>query len=697
MLEHLLHLAANGRWSMLRHWLQDFASRLPETARFEDPAERIERLKRLLAPRPELIDLLEIRLSAEWLLNSERISPWRQAIGGAVGWLPRAATNPGGRWMAVPVLLTGPGRRATVRYFVAGRLDTEHAVPLLPLWAEALCDPSAKEAMTTAANLSSAPGVVFHLFPLLTPGIGVAVCGPSLGLPLAMAFRQLVTNERPTLAVVATGALGEEGDLKAVSGLTAKGLAAWRHRFRHMVYPAANRPPKGIPDLESLPAADLDEALVSALLAGRNGPGSKRTFARMLVDAEAFVAHCPAVPADWIDLARRTGWMEDVRARVLADADRLADLARRIERLIDAGRYRQAASVASLVPPVVVETLPETHLESGFRWAVNCLALANRRGQVTEAAEWDRAGAALAQRAVDSGQPEGVAHYTNIAFVHRAQGRYHFSPDLPETLVTLETGLARLAEARRETGFAVDKGYGALCGTLAQHYGFCGPDWMDATERYIEKARRAFGGGAVPSRRNDWLRPLNYRCYARLDAGDRAGAHAALMAYLETECWDEIMQKVAALDRWQQALLARFLADAGTSAAMEKYLDWAAGTAPTVPAVHPWPLWGHNLGRMAQRVRGAETADRYYRGALARCQHAGMGPTVRVMALLPLAGLDALGRLEPAVADKEINAVRQAAAHLDPAHFRPVFEMDPASLLTLVRDNPRRLFPFSYR
>jgi hypothetical protein len=47
--------------------------------------------------------------------------------------------------------------------------------------------------------------------------------------------------------------------------------------------------------------------------------------------------------------------------------------------------------------------------------------------------------------------------------------------------------------------------------------------------------------------------------------------------------------------------------------------------------------------------------------------------------------------------ENEISAVRQAAAHLDPEHFRPVFEMDPVSLLTLVRDNPRRLFPFSYR
>jgi hypothetical protein len=464
-----------------------------------------------------------------------------------------------------------------------------------------------------------------------------------------------------------------------------------------MVYPAANRTPKGVSDLEWIPAADLDEALVLALLAGRNGSGSKRTFARMLVDAEAFVAHCGSVPADWIDWAGETGRLEGIVTQVLADTERLADLARRIERFTDAGRYRQAASVASLVAPAAVASLPETHLESGFRWAIDCLTLANRRGQVTEAVEWDRVGATLTKRAVDTGQTDAVAHYTNIAFVHREQGHYHFTPDLPEILFTLEAGLAQVADARRAMGSAVDKTYGALCGTLAQHYGFCGPEWMAATERYIEKARRAFGGGDVPSRRQDWLRPLNYRCYARLDAGDMAGAQGDLMAYLETSDWDEVMQKVAALDRWQQALLARFLADAGTTEAMETYLDRVAHLVPTVPAVHPWPLWVNNLGRMAQQARQTETAERYYRTALARCRHAGIGPTVQVMALLPLAGLDALGRLDADIVGREINAVRRAAAHLDPGHFRPVFEMGPAPLLTLIRDNPRRLFPFSYR
>jgi hypothetical protein len=201
----------------------------------------------------------------------------------------------------------------------------------------------------------------------------------------------------------------------------------------------------------------------------------------------------------------------------------------------------------------------------------------------------------------------------------------------------------------------------------------------------------------VPERRPDWLRLLNYRCYARLDAGDREGARGALMDYLEAVDWDEVTQEVAALDRWQHALLARFLADAGPPEALRHYLDRAAAMIQTAPPVHPWQLWANNLGRMAWRIKDAGAAERYFRCALERCRQGGMGPTVQVMALLPLAGLHALGRLEGEGVENEISAVRQAAAHLDPEHFRPVFEMDPVSLLTLVQDNPRRLFPFSYR
>ena len=703
MLDHLCFLAGNGRWPMLAGCLQDLARPLLEKKAEDDLSTVLVRLKDLLRERPALLDLLELRLAAECLLAPTRGSPPVAAVPEVDGclrrWLPLAAVAPGvvGRWISVPVVLVENGRGAAVRYFIAGRLPGDCAVPLLSPWAEVLCDSSARVAILRAARLSQEPEAVFHLFPLLAPKPGVAICGPSLGLPLAIGLRQLSAGEAFPAGVAATGELTEDGGLVPVNGLSAKCAAAARQRFKHMVYPAAAPDPEVDPDLELHPAADLNEAMVKALLAGKGWRGPNRVFARMLDDADAFVAHCATVPAQWIDWAGGTGRLDAIVARIGRDAERLTDLARRMERLIDTGRHREAAAIGALLPPATVAAFPEAMLESGFRWAVDCLTLANRCGRVTEAAEWDRVAASLVQRAVDAGQPDAMAHYMNIAFVHQEQGRYRFRPDLPETLVTLETCLSQLAEIRRAMGVMVDKGYGALCGTLAQHYGFCGPHWLETTDDYIARARRAFGAGAVANRRNDWLRPLNYRCYARLDAGDMAGAQADLMAYLETESREEIWQKIAALDRWQHALLARFLADAGPAEALRHYLDRAAGMIQAAPQVHPWQLWANNLGRMAWRIKDAGAAERYFRCALERCRQGGMGPTVQVMALQPLAGLHALGRLEGEEVENEISSVRQAAAHLDPEHFRPVFEMDPNSLLTLVQDNPRRLFPFSYR
>ncbi|MFA7426257.1 MAG: S16 family serine protease, partial [Desulfosarcinaceae bacterium] len=256
MLDRLCFLAQNGRWPMLTGWLHDPSQRLLETARIDDSAEDCARLKRLLAPRPALMDLLEIRLAADWLLAPETFSPalvrWLENVG-AGRWLAPGAATPAGRWLAVPVLFTDAGGEATVRYFVAGRLPAEAFVPLLPSWAQKLCDPSARAAMDVAASLAATPGWCFHLFPLMAPGNGIAVCGPSLGLPLAMALRQLGANGMPTVAVAATGVLTPKGELKPVSGLREKGLAAWRHRFRQVVCPAANRLPKDVSALEWLP------------------------------------------------------------------------------------------------------------------------------------------------------------------------------------------------------------------------------------------------------------------------------------------------------------------------------------------------------------------------------------------------------------------------------------------------------------
>ncbi len=703
MIERLSFLAANGRLAMLAAWLADPARPLtdcPAAGRLRQPFQRLEAL---LAQRPDLVGLLELRLVTDWLLGPARLAAetgdWLRGNGLMARWLPAAAAAPGARarWICIPVLLAGSRERAVVRHLIAGRLQTDEAVPLLAPWAQSLCDREAQGAIATAARLAGSPETVFHVFPLLAPGNHLVLGGASLGLPLAVGLWQLGTGADFPPGVALTGVLADDGTLGPVRALAAKCQAAGARGFGHLVYPKANRPPEGRTDLCLYSAAEWNEAAILALLAGQDQSGALRTFARMLADAGAFVAHCAGVPADWIEWAARNQRLDAVRAQILADPDLLGDLARQVQKLTEAGRTAEATSLCRLVPPGTAQTLEDPMLESAFCWAVNCLDLANRRGQVIQAAAWDQAGAALFQRACGGGSPEAMARHANSAFVHREQGRYHFSPPIPVTLEALLRRFARRAEEDRAMGCPVHPVLGALCGTLAQHYGFCGPGWIESCEAHVRQAQRAFGDETVPGRRRDWLRPLNYLCYARLDAGDLAGAESALMAYLESAGWDALLEKADTLDRWQHALLARFLADAGPRRQTRRYLEWGATFFKTAPEGHPWQLWANNLGRVAQRENEPEAAERYYRSAVQRCRDSAWGPTVQVMALMPLAGLDGLGVLDPLELAEAVAAVREAALHLDHAHFRPVFEMDPAGLLALVRDQPRRLFPFAYR
>lgn len=75
------------------------------------------------------------------------------------------------------------------------------------------------------------------------------------------------------------------------------------------------------------------------------------------------------------------------------------------------------------------------------------------------------------------------------------------------------------------------------------------------------------------------------------------------------------------------------------------------------------------------------------------------GPTVRAMALLPLAGLWKLRELPSVQRRREMGRLlTQALRELDAGHFT-LANPDPlsADLLQFVWEKPSSLFPFSYR
>jgi tetratricopeptide (TPR) repeat protein len=264
---------------------------------------------------------------------------------------------------------------------------------------------------------------------------------------------------------------------------------------------------------------------------------------------------------------------------------------------------------------------------------------------------------------------------------------------------------SRYEEAAR---FApVDENMGKLYGSIAQNYGFCGPEHLDATIQSAKKAMRCFGGDQGPksAAHQDRQRQLNYMIYAYLDAGRWEDAEKKLMDYLEIEALDAAYPLLNdnGMDKFHHAVLARFFADCGSDANCKRFFDIVYPKRQMANKDHPWQLWAFNLGRIAETIGRKTEAGELYRESLMICllepkDSMDQRTTIVTMALLPLSRLRRVGAISDDKAQRCIQRARHAAAYLNPKHFRTFLdESDVDNALALVCQHPETFFPFTYR
>ena len=132
---------------------------------------------------------------------------------------------------------------------------------------------------------------------------------------------------------------------------------------------------------------------------------------------------------------------------------------------------------------------------------------------------------------------------------------------------------------------------GRLYGTIGQNYAFCGPEYLEVTEDYLNKAMNIFGDGRKPHFLRDWQQDLCYLIYAYLDAGRWARAKELMIRYLGIEDWNEAKLPIGA--PFQHALMARYLVETQDPAAVSVYwpqaLDWLKNCH--FMDGHPYQLW----------------------------------------------------------------------------------------------------------
>lgn len=358
---------------------------------------------------------------------------------------------------------------------------------------------------------------------------------------------------------------------------------------------------------------------------------------------------------------------------------------------------RRGQILAELFGPDVLENVAEKSPDSAFavfHWCLAAIAFYNYCGRVRETDRWQT----LTNRLCTGVELPEINRFINHDFVSRRFNRYDFRPEPTQMLAD---ALAR--EERKQEIYPGSNGLlGALYGTLAQNYGFCGPDYFNALLEMTARAGKAFGSKYHGENR----RLLNYEIYGYLDCGriEQAGSLMAKYLGLKQESGpEEWLQKIKNLlsssdpcASFEVALVMRLLNETGYIASPGEIRQCAVKIYRRQG--HPWQLTAHNLGWLALAAGEDTEAGRLFRHSLRICL--ADSETMRPMGLLALAGLHAsgaAGRAEYETARK----IRQwliRANCLHTTHFQPVLALtDSEQLLTEVRQQQGRLFPFSYR
>lgn len=665
-----------------------------------------ERIQKALAAAPPLIALLKVHLVAHALLHGKAAPDWYK------GWLTERLAGDGtlpvpldaaagGSWRAVAVPLAGGREAGFVATFVAGWTPGLPDGVGWPRWADPLMAPETKQAFAAALQAAAEPAEAagdtaaggFRVFPLAPPNGTRQFKGRSLGLPAALAFRAIRRNRPLPQAVVATGVIRPDGAVTAV-GFADQKAAAAASGFQAFLYPAENGRLHQGGAMALYPVRSLDQAWMVSQLHGSGDPERLHLLASMLADGVVFVRNLHAVPPAWLRWCRENGYLVPAMQAIRSAPPLFAALADRLETAVFAGRTEAAETAAMLVDPELdFPALADAAPLAAFRWAGLNLCMKNRRGRPDEAGFWSGKARNLLDKALKADM-HMVSDFFNFEFVAR-HNRFDFRPEPPEGMKRLLAVLESQYAHQQAFGCPTHLVLGRIYGTMTQNFGFCGPDFLADTRNCAAKARRALGEDAVPEYRDEWLRQYNYLAYALLDAGDRAGARQTLFRYFGIADWDALPGRLPGFTPWQHALAARFFGDTA-DAAGGAYYEWCRKHFATPPPEHPWQLWCFNMGRVAAALdRPAEAVD-WFRQSLDRCGADRFGPTVRVMALLPLAALNAMDAPAEDARHHETR-IRRVAQSLNPDYFRALLTMDFSEILAAVDANPARWFPFSYR
>jgi hypothetical protein len=538
-------------------------------------------------------------------------------------------------------------------------------------------------------------------FPVGPPAESCLYNGDSAGLAVYLGVRHLIGGGGYPLDVAATGRM-DGGRIGAVGFLGEKIRRAVQAGFSRLIYPGANGWVDGRESgpMTCFPVEDPDHAYrVSRSL--ESGSRDALLFHRYSESPDVFASHCDKIPESCIDLLE--GRLNRLVEGMSSSGDMFGSFVRRFEAIVGAGRYGYAVRLAAAVDRVFPDGIPFAP-DIAADWYCRNLELSNHTGNLRQASLFaDKAESFKAELLKTENGRRLLFLLGNFRFVHERHNHYVFTPDLPVSL----PGLIEKAEILFAVGSEGVEGasepmLASIYGTITQNFGFCGPgsiqETVTAAMRAITAFGGTFGGNSPASRTPDCVRIYHYLTYAFLDAGDYSEAEKYLCLYFGKTMFGEIADGYETWSEWQHALYVRFLADTGNRGACRDYLDGMLLRGFPLPSgKHPWQLWCHNMARCALICGMTDTAKNFAKKSLSLCMAPEMGETVRVMALLPLALIHALGLMDRHGAVSAYERTVQAALSINPDHFSFLRERPFADAMEWIRTRPEAVFPFTYR
>lgn len=598
------------------------------------------------------------------------------------------------RWICLPIL-TCQGSTASITWLLLGRLAGQRGCLFIG-------DPQPEaRSQEAAATAFAASGYSLQstddgfLAVLLQHPADSPLTGGSLALPLAVGMRLLDQDKRWPKGVYASGGLTADGRILAVTGEERK-YSLVAHDMHLLLFPETGLPAT-IPDAKVARCADLDQAffVLDCFLAGADA-AEILVYRACLVRPSLFLDQCASLPLGLLNIAAG----RELLVRIRKERHQLLPaLARCLMSCHD--DPNRAALFVDLFNVGEIAALARQDSEEAFearRWCVARIACANRIGAVAESQTW----ITLAQDLAEAMDIDKQIDCANHAFISNRFNRYEFRLAVPDDFAGyLDLEQRRYAIDRRD-----NRALGAMYGTLAQNYGFCGPPYQQQFTDSILRAKAAFGRAYC--RENQRL--LSYQIYSHIENGHHDAAMEPLNRYLGlpagsppsrwVDAVQELWRRPTEHAPFQTAVTCRLLAEFSRNGNLLPKSDWCRSLAAVLPGrlTHPWQLTACNLGELWYAAGLHEQGVALLHRSVASCFAGGIAMVP--MALLPLA---LLNHLQPgaikvwSIAGEVVEKVRASHLLYQP-HFQPLVDAATSEdVLVCVFADPGRFFPFSYR